>query len=185
MFPHRAHSSISPCLQTATKSFYLFVQNVAQVFTHKLTNSIIIIIMIILGIDSTSLASLNSSVTEPGPQTYIVAQNPEVLAHLIKENESRGGSFTPAAYTAPASVFNTIAVDFEKKTDVQPVLKTCPIPVQALQKLDPEVGLDETIVVSNTTTTTTTPTKKKATLERTASSKSGSPKMNSLERRKG
>lgn len=126
------------------------------------------------------MASLNSTVAEPGPQTYIVAQNPEVLAHLIRENESRGGSFTPAAYTAPASVFNTVAVDFEKKIDDQPVLKTCPIPVQTLQKLDPEVGLEEAIVVSNTTTPT-----KKGTLERTASSKGGSPKMNSLERRKG
>ncbi|KAJ8969329.1 hypothetical protein NQ317_010101 [Molorchus minor] len=34
-------------------------------------------------------------------QTYIIAQNPEVLAHLMKENESRG--LSPAAYTTPAS----------------------------------------------------------------------------------
>ncbi|XP_057654980.1 focal adhesion kinase 1 isoform X2 [Diorhabda carinulata] len=34
-------------------------------------------------------------------QTYIVAQNPEVLAHLMKENECRG--FSAAGYTTPAS----------------------------------------------------------------------------------
>ncbi|XP_044263167.1 focal adhesion kinase 1 isoform X6 [Tribolium madens] len=48
-------------------------------------------------VDSTSLASLDTT----GPQTYIVAQNPEVLAHLMKENETRG--LSPAAYTTPAS----------------------------------------------------------------------------------
>lgn len=116
------------------------------------------------------MASLNSAIVvpEPGPQTYIVAQNPEVLAHLMRENESRGGSFTPAAYTAPASVFNTVAVDFEKKDD-QPILKTCPIPVQTLQKLDPEVGDEEHKMAT------------KNSLDR----KSESPKMNSLERWKG
>lgn len=92
------------------------------------------------GIDTTSLNSL-SPVSSPVnvPQTYIVAQNPEVLAHLMKENESRG--LCPSAYTTPASVFNTIAVDFEKSSKEQgPVLKTCPIAVQSLQKLDPEVS---------------------------------------------
>lgn len=34
-------------------------------------------------------------------QTYIVAQNPEVLAHLMRENESR--VLCPSAYTTPAS----------------------------------------------------------------------------------
>ncbi|XP_015837462.1 focal adhesion kinase 1 isoform X8 [Tribolium castaneum] len=48
-------------------------------------------------VDSSSLASLDAT----GPQTYIVAQNPEVLAHLMKENETRG--LSPAAYTTPAS----------------------------------------------------------------------------------
>ncbi|XP_068893109.1 focal adhesion kinase 1 isoform X8 [Tenebrio molitor] len=50
-------------------------------------------------VDSTSMASLEGMPS--GPQTYIVAQNPEVLAHLMKENETRG--LTPAAYTTPAS----------------------------------------------------------------------------------
>lgn len=71
-----------------------------------------------------------------GPQTYIVAQNPEVLAHLMRENENRG--VCPSAYTTPASVFNTIAVDFDEPENCDNVtLKTCPIPVQSLQELDP------------------------------------------------
>ncbi|XP_031358056.1 focal adhesion kinase 1-like isoform X3 [Photinus pyralis] len=54
------------------------------------------------GVDCTSLASLNSASPPSAlPQTYIVAQNPEVLAHLMKENESRG--ICPSAYTTPAS----------------------------------------------------------------------------------
>lgn len=38
-------------------------------------------------------------------QTYIVAQNPEVLAHLMKENECRG--FSAAGYTTPASCISS------------------------------------------------------------------------------
>ncbi|KAF5297586.1 hypothetical protein FQA39_LY12062 [Lamprigera yunnana] len=54
------------------------------------------------GVDSSSLASLNNyNIPAAIPQTYIVAQNPEVLAHLMKENESR--SVCPSAYTTPAS----------------------------------------------------------------------------------
>lgn len=67
-----------------------------------------------------------------------MAQNPEVLAHLMRENENRG--MTPAMYTIPASVFNTVAVEFGIKEDIpDPVLKTRPIPIQSLKKLDPEV----------------------------------------------
>lgn len=44
--------------------------------------------------------------------TYIVAQSPEVLAHLLKDNKTRG--VCPAVYTTPASAFNTLlAVQFE------------------------------------------------------------------------
>ncbi|XP_075170034.1 protein tyrosine kinase 2 Fak [Haematobia irritans] len=50
----------------------------------------------------------NSKFTGPGgdktalsPQTYIIAQNPEILARLMKENENR--IINPAAYTTPAS----------------------------------------------------------------------------------
>ncbi|XP_019880199.2 focal adhesion kinase 1 isoform X4 [Aethina tumida] len=48
-------------------------------------------------VDSSSMMSLEATAS---PQTYIVAQNPEVLARLIKENEQRAN---PAAYTTPAS----------------------------------------------------------------------------------
>lgn len=80
----------------------------------------------------------DSPSTQAGPQTYIVAQNPEVLAHLMRENENR--VVCPSAYTTPASVFNTVAVDFDEpeRCSESPVLKTCPIPVQSLQELDSE-----------------------------------------------
>ena len=50
----------------------------------------------------------------PPVSSYIVAQNPEVLVHLLKETESRG--INPSVYTTPASAFNTIAVDFKENT---------------------------------------------------------------------
>ncbi|XP_037297412.1 focal adhesion kinase 1 isoform X3 [Manduca sexta] len=46
--------------------------------------------------DSTSVQSSGAA-----PQTYIVAQNPLVLAHLLRENQSR--ALDPQAYTTPAS----------------------------------------------------------------------------------
>ncbi|XP_065222614.1 focal adhesion kinase 1-like isoform X2 [Planococcus citri] len=56
---------------------------------------------------STTLGSLDRN---PAPvSSYIVAQNPEVLVHLLKENEARG--LNPSVYTTPASAFNTIASD--------------------------------------------------------------------------
>lgn len=61
---------------------------------------------------NTSLVTLERN---PLPvSSYIVAQNPEVLVHLLKENESRG--LNPSVYTTPASAFNTIAVDFKENT---------------------------------------------------------------------
>lgn len=64
--------------------------------------------------DCSSTASLNSSAAAaPSVSTYIVAQNPEVLMQLMRENESRG--LNPAVYTTPASAFNTLAVDFKDK----------------------------------------------------------------------
>ncbi|XP_077283384.1 protein tyrosine kinase 2 Fak isoform X2 [Arctopsyche grandis] len=48
------------------------------------------------GVDSTSMQSVGAT-----PQTYIVAQNPLVLAHLLRENQSR--PIDPQAYTTPAS----------------------------------------------------------------------------------
>ncbi|GAB0087013.1 focal adhesion kinase 1 [Sergentomyia squamirostris] len=79
------------------------------------------------------------------PQTYIIAQNPAVLAHLMRENEAR--SLNPSAYTTPASVFNTLAVDFDTQCadEVKPdqndvTLKTIMLPACDLLKLDPIVG---------------------------------------------
>lgn len=123
-------------------------------------------------------------------QTYIVAQNPEVLAHLMKENEKRG--FSPAAYNTPASVFNTVAVNFQKKDDApEPVLITQPIPIQNLHKLDPEVpesagGVDQLKKIGSLERTpsrssTGSATPKMNSLER-KSSENSSPKLNSLER---
>ncbi|XP_054275374.1 focal adhesion kinase 1-like isoform X2 [Macrosteles quadrilineatus] len=61
--------------------------------------------------DSLSTASTAVVGAEPSVSTYIVAQNPEVLVHLLKENEARG--LNPSVYTTPASAFNTLAVDFQ------------------------------------------------------------------------
>lgn len=43
--------------------------------------------------------------------TYIVAQNPEVLAQLMKESQARG--VCPSVYTTPATPFNSLAVQFQ------------------------------------------------------------------------
>lgn len=87
------------------------------------------------------------------PQTYIIAQNPTVLAQLMRENESR--SLNASAYTAPASVFNTIAVDIDAaKTETlvadSPMLplKTVMLPASELLKLNPIV--DESLATSST-----------------------------------
>uniref|UniRef100_A0A182SW91 Focal adhesion kinase 1 n=1 Tax=Anopheles maculatus TaxID=74869 RepID=A0A182SW91_9DIPT len=89
----------------------------------------------------------------PGaPQTYIVARDPTVLAALMRENEQRG--INPSSYTTPASVFNTLAVDLDpnappNNTDNCQIakeiavanlpLKTVPLPVTELHKLDPTI----------------------------------------------
>jgi hypothetical protein len=74
--------------------------------------------------DSNSLLSLGGGPVNDGgghepmdmgvAQTYIIAQNPAVLAQLMRENERRG--VNPSAYTTPASVFNTLAVVFDNST---------------------------------------------------------------------
>ncbi|XP_068625168.1 focal adhesion kinase 1 [Battus philenor] len=107
-------------------------------------------------LDSTSMQAAGAA-----PQTYIVAQNPLVLAHLLRENQTR--AIDPQAYTTPASVFNTVAVDFAQtlpENDLPKIinpkpdeiidipLQTAPIPVASLHKLDPIVPeTDETLTV--------------------------------------
>lgn len=88
-----------------------------------------------------------------------------MLAHLLRENQQR--SIDPQAYTTPASVFNTVAVDFaehlpEKRPDIVDKLinpdsaesidiplQTVPIPVASLHKLDPVAPAqpDDTLTV--------------------------------------
>ncbi|KYQ47664.1 Focal adhesion kinase 1 [Trachymyrmex zeteki] len=50
------------------------------------------------------------------PSTYIVAQSPEVLTQLLKDNQARG--VCPSVYTTPASPFNTLAVQFQNEDQV-------------------------------------------------------------------
>ncbi|KAK0089497.1 hypothetical protein PV325_007060 [Microctonus aethiopoides] len=54
--------------------------------------------------------------------TYIVAQSPEVLAQLLKDNQTRG--VCPSVYTTPASAFNTLAVQFQED---EQILTTAPV----------------------------------------------------------
>ena len=85
--------------------------------------------------DSSSLAMLSSpgsgsmgrsmaAAAPPAVSTYIVAQSPEVLVQLLRENENRG--LSPAVYTTPASAFNTLAVDFKDKKATSAVNSTPP-----------------------------------------------------------
>lgn len=115
---------------------------------NHISSSLIINIRIVSVLESTSISSMGTS-SDPVPQTYIVAQNAEVLAHLMKENENRG--LTPAMYTVPASVFNTVAVEFDKHEDIpDPILKTRLIPIGSLKKLDPEVpNIAESEIIEN------------------------------------
>ncbi|XP_053980270.1 focal adhesion kinase 1 isoform X2 [Hylaeus volcanicus] len=58
-----------------------------------------------------------SHLTAAAPvSTYIVAQSPEVLAQLLKDNQTRG--VCPSVYTTPASPFNTLAVQFQDEDQV-------------------------------------------------------------------
>lgn len=92
--------------------------------------------------DSSPLLSLGEN--SRTPQTYIIAQNAAVLAQLMRENENR--PLNPSAYTTPASVFNTLAVDIDASktepiTTESPVLplKTIILPASELMKLNPIV----------------------------------------------
>ncbi|XP_014212063.1 focal adhesion kinase 1 [Copidosoma floridanum] len=75
-----------------------------------------------------------SELTAP-VSTYIVAQNPEVLAQLMKESQARG--VCPSVYTTPATPFNSLAVQFqdEDKTLTTAVVADLPFadPIESLQ----------------------------------------------------
>ncbi|CRK93832.1 CLUMA_CG007359, isoform A [Clunio marinus] len=96
--------------------------------------------------DSTSKLFQLSTTTNDGERTdngtgdgmtYIVAQNPAILAKLMRENEKRG--VNPSAYTTPASVFNVLAVEFDQTTEKNPAddipLKVSKIPAMDLMPL--------------------------------------------------
>uniref|UniRef100_A0A182K8Y9 Protein kinase domain-containing protein n=1 Tax=Anopheles christyi TaxID=43041 RepID=A0A182K8Y9_9DIPT len=110
----------------------------------------------------------DGSLVPGAPQTYIVARDPTVLAALMRENEQRG--INPSSYTTPASVFNTLAVDLDpnappnntdnqiaKENDVANLpLKTVPLPVTELHKLDPTI--DEATATATAAAATATAT---------------------------
>lgn len=83
------------------------------------------------------------------PQTYIIAQNPEVLARLLAENDNRG--INPSSYITPASVFNTLAVDVdaEKNAGKEIPLKTVKLPASEILKLDPVANENDQIDSAN------------------------------------
>ena len=59
----------------------------------------------------TSNSTPDPSESSAPVSTYIVAQNPEVLAQLMKESQARG--VCPSVYTTPATPFNSLAVQFQ------------------------------------------------------------------------
>lgn len=76
--------------------------------------------------------------------TYIVAQSPEVLAQLLKDNQARG--VCPSVYTTPASPFNTLAVQFQ---DEDQILTTAV--VSDLPFFDPALSEPPSITTLDTT----------------------------------
>lgn len=90
--------------------------------------------------DSTSklfqLSSMDGERTDNGAgsaMTYIVAQNPAILAQLMRENEKRG--VNPSAYTTPASVFNVLSVEFDQTTENKPA-EDIPLITSKIQAMD-------------------------------------------------
>ncbi|KAL5286575.1 PTK2 family protein [Megaselia abdita] len=84
------------------------------------------------------------------PQTYIIAQNPEILARLLAENDNRG--INPSSYTTPASVFNTLAVDVDEQKTVshqEAPFKTVKMPASEILKLDPVANENDQIDSAN------------------------------------
>ncbi|BES99814.1 focal adhesion kinase [Nesidiocoris tenuis] len=59
--------------------------------------------------------SWDDKASGPGGTTYIVAQDPQVLAQLMKESEVTK-RLNPSLYNAAASPFNVLAVEFQPKS---------------------------------------------------------------------
>lgn len=66
--------------------------------------------------------------------TYIVAQNPAILAQLMRENEKRG--LNPSAYTTPASVFNVLSVEFDQSTTENKPADDIPLKTSKIPAMD-------------------------------------------------
>ncbi|XP_042209507.1 uncharacterized protein LOC121857491 isoform X2 [Homarus americanus] len=64
-----------------------------------------------------------SQVSSSGPTTYIVAQTPEVLSQLMRDNHNRAAN-APGSYISPASVLNTLPVDFVNAPRSPPAVTT-------------------------------------------------------------
>jgi len=76
--------------------------------------------------------------------TYIVAQSPEVLAQLLKDNQARG--VCPSVYTTPASPFNTLAVQFQDEDQILTTTLVSDLPF-----FDPALSEPPSIVAHDTT----------------------------------
>lgn len=68
-----------------------------------------------------------------GPTMYLVASNPEVLNHLLKNEGPR--VLNPALYDAPASKFNTIEVDFAKDSGSRPLRRSSQVTKNRCKKI--------------------------------------------------
>lgn len=105
--------------------------------------------------------------------TYIVAQSPEVLAQLLKDNQARG--VCPSVYTTPASPFNTLAVQFQ---DEEKILTTSL--VSDLPFFDPALSEPPSIVTHDTTQSGGDSTLSDTNLDSLDSSLDNTPLMSSL-----
>ncbi|XP_078037265.1 protein tyrosine kinase 2 Fak isoform X3 [Augochlora pura] len=95
-----------------------------------------------------------SQLTAAAPvSTYIVAQSPEVLAQLLKDNQARG--VCPSVYTTPASPFNTLAVQFQDEDQVLTTAVVSDLPFFDPAVSEPSASHDTTQSADSTLSDTT------------------------------
>ncbi|XP_076296807.1 protein tyrosine kinase 2 Fak isoform X3 [Lasioglossum baleicum] len=95
-----------------------------------------------------------SQLTAAAPvSTYIVAQSPEVLAQLLKDNHARG--VCPSVYTTPASPFNTLAVQFQDEDQVLTTAVVSDLPFFDPAVSEPSASHDTTQSADSTLSDTT------------------------------
>ncbi|XP_058790088.1 focal adhesion kinase 1 [Phymastichus coffea] len=104
----------------------------------------------VLSRQGSNSASDQSELSAP-VSTYIVAQNPEVLAQLMKESQARG--VCPSVYTTPATPFNSLAVQFqdEDKTLTTAIVSDLPFAESLIptSETQPSLQSDSTLSESN------------------------------------